>query len=129
MQAKSRPRPKYLSLFTLAPKMSITAKVSVLHRLTGFLLFLSIPIALFILQKSLTEASFYSAFYGIMSCPLVKLIYIVLIWAFVYHMTAGVRFLFLDINKGVEIKKAKMTARIVLVVSTLITIALGVLIW
>lgn len=127
MQAKSRP--KYVSLFTLTPKMSITAKVSILHRVTGALLFLSIPFVLFILHKSLTEASFYAAFYGAMSCPLAKLGYIVFIWVFVYHMIAGVRFLFLDINKGVEIKKAKMTARVVLVVSTLITIALGVLIW
>lgn len=127
MQVKSRP--KYLNLFTLAPKMSITAKVSILHRLTGFLLFLSIPVVLWLLKKSLTEASFYNAFYGVMSCPLAKLIYLVLIWAFVYHMTAGVRFLFLDLDKAVEIKKAKMTAKVVLVVSTLITIALGVLIW
>jgi succinate dehydrogenase / fumarate reductase, cytochrome b subunit len=126
MQAKSRP--KYISLFTLTPKMAITAKVSILHRATGALLFLSIPLALFLLHKSLTEPNFYAAFYGAMSCPLAKLIYIVLIWAFVYHMTAGVRFLFLDINKGTDIKQAKMTAWIVLVVSTLITLALGVII-
>lgn len=127
MQAKSRP--KYVSLFTLTPKMSITAKVSILHRATGVILFLSIPFVLFLLHKSLTEVSFYTAFYGAMSCSLAKLIYIVLILTFVYHMIAGVRFLFLDISKGTEIKKAKMTAWIVLVVSTLITIALGVLIW
>ena len=127
MQVKSRP--KYLSLFTLAPKMSITAKVSILHRLTGFLLFLSIPFVLFVFEKSLTDTSFYGAFYGVMSCPLAKLIYVLLIAAFVYHMLAGVRFLFLDIHRGIEIKKAKMTAKIVIVASVLITIGLGVLIW
>lgn len=127
MQAKLRP--KYINLFTLAPKMSITAKISIIHRLTGLLLFLAIPFVLYILHKSLTEASFYGAFYGVMSTCVAKLIYLVLIFAFVYHMCAGVRFLFMDIHRGVEIKKAKLTAKIVLVVSILITIGLGVLIW
>jgi succinate dehydrogenase / fumarate reductase, cytochrome b subunit len=127
MQVKSRP--KYLNLFALAPHMSITAKISILHRITGVLLFLAIPFSMFLLEKSLTENSFYNAFYTAMSCPLAKVIYIVLIWAFVYHMVSGVRFLFLDVNKGTDIKKAKMTAKIVLVVSTLITIGLGVVIW
>ena len=122
-------RPKFLSLFTLAPKMSITAKISILHRLSGVLLFLAIPFALYILERSLTEESFYNAFYSFMTNPLSKVIYILLIWAFVYHLCSGVRFLFLDISRGVEIKTAKNTATIVLIISTLITIALGVMIW
>lgn len=127
MQNKSRP--KYLSLFTLAPKMSITAKVSILHRISGMLLFISIPLVLYVLHKSLTEASFYNAFYGVMTNQVMKLVYLVLIWAFVYHMIAGVRFLFLDISVGVKTSMAKTTARIVLIITTVLTIVLGVLIW
>lgn len=127
MQSKSRP--KYLNLFALAPKMSITAKISIIHRLTGVLLFLAIPFVLYLFHKSLTEQSFYTAFYGVLSGFVAKMIYLILIFAFVYHMCAGVRFLFMDIHRGVEIKKAKLTAKIVLVVSILITIGLGVLIW
>ena len=127
MQAKSRP--KYLNLFALAPKMSVTAKVSILHRASGMILFLSIPVILYILHKSLTEVSFYAAFYGVVSNPIMKLIYLLLIWAFIYHASAGIRFLFLDINKGVRVRCAKTTARSVLVISTILTIALGVLIW
>lgn len=58
-----------------------------------------------------------------------KIAYIILIAAFMYHMCAGVRYLFLDIHKGVEIRTAKLTARIVMVVSIILTIILGVLIW
>jgi succinate dehydrogenase / fumarate reductase cytochrome b subunit len=44
-------------------------------------------------------------------------------------MCAGVRFLFLDIHRGIERETAKKTARVVLVVSLLLTIAVGALIW
>ena len=109
--------------------MSVTAKVSILHRVSGVLLFFSIPAILYILHRSLTEASFYAVLYGIVSNPIVKLLYLILIWAFIYHACAGIRFLFLDINKGVKVATAKTTARSVLVISTLLTIALGILIW
>lgn len=127
MQGKSRP--KFLDLFILGPKMSITAKISILHRASGVILFLAIPLLLYVLHKSLTSASFYEALYGVMANPIVKLIYLVLIWAFVYHLCSGVRFLFLDIHKGVEVAKAKATAKIVVAVSIVLTIVLGVLIW
>ena len=122
-------RPKFLNLFILAPKMSATAKVSIMHRLSGVLLFLSVPLLLFLLERSLTNPDFYSVLYGITSSPLVKIIYILLIWAFLHHLCAGVRFLFLDVHRGVDIKTAKNTARIVFLVSLLITLVLGVLIW
>ena len=127
MQMKHRP--KFLNLFTLAPKMSITAKISILHRLSGLLLFLSIPFMLFLFSKSLTSHDFYTAFYGVMTSPVCKLIYIVLIWAMMHHMCAGVRFLFLDIHKGIERATAKNTAWVVIVVSLILTIILGVMIW
>ena len=127
MQRKSRP--KFLDLFILAPKMSITAKISILHRLSGVLLFLAIPFFLYVLHQSLVSASFYDSLYGLVSNPIIKLVYIVLIWAFMYHLCSGVRFLFLDKHKGIEIKTAKATAKIVVVISLILTIVLGVLIW
>ena len=115
MQSKSRP--KFLDLFTLAPKMSITAKVSILHRVSGVLLFISIPFVLYVLHQSLVSNSFYESLYGVISNPIVKLVYLVLIWAFMYHLCSGVRFLFLDKHIGVEIKTAKTSAKIVMVIS------------
>jgi|SRR5579863_1414542 len=122
-------RPKFLNLLILGSKMSVTAKASILHRISGFLLVLSIPFILFILQLSLTSPDFYTTFYSVGSSCVMKIIYLVLIAAFMYHMCSGVRFLFLDISKGTEIKTAKITANIVIGLSILLTIALGVLIW
>lgn len=127
MQNKSRP--KFLNLFALAKAMSITAKVSILHRLSGVLLFLATPFLLCILHRSLISPNFYTVLYGYISFPVVKLVYLVLIWAFMYHACSGVRFLFLDIHKGVEIKIAKATAYIVIGISLALTVVLGVLIW
>ena len=127
MQNKSRP--KFLNLFILGSRMSITAKISILHRLSGVLLFLSMPFLLNVLYRSLTSPDFYTVLYGYISHPIVKLIYLVLIWALMYHSCSGVRFLFLDIHKGVEIKTAKTTAYIVIGLSLVLTVILGVLVW
>lgn len=139
MQAKSQhgsrfgsgsaARPKFLNLFILGPKMSLTAKASILHRFSGVLLFLAIPFILYILHQSLINQDFYNSLHQVMTNPVVKLIYLILIWAFMYHLCAGVRFLFLDIHKGVEIKTAKITAGIVIVISLILTVLLGVVIW
>ena len=127
MQNKSRP--KFLDLMVLGPKMAINAKVSILHRASGVILFLATPFFLYVLHQSLTSPSFYATLYGVMANPIMKLIYLVLIWAFVYHMCSGVRFLFLDIHKGIDIKTAKTTAKVVIGVSLLLTLVLGVLVW
>lgn len=122
-------RPVYLNLPKLASKMSITAKISILHRASGVLMFLAIPFALFLLHESLINQAFYQTAYCLCSSIVMKLIYLVMIWALMHHMCAGVRFLFLDIEKGVEKATAQKTAKIVLVVSLLLTAGLGVLIW
>ncbi len=127
MQGKSRP--KFLELFTLAPKMSVTAKISILHRVSGVLLFISIPFVLYVLHQSLVSSSFYDSLYGVISNPIIKLVYLALIWAFMYHICSGVRFLFLDKHKGIEINTAKATAKLVVVISLVLTIVLGVLVW
>ena len=122
-------RPKYLGLFTLAANMSITAKVSILHRISGILLFLSIPFLLFILHRSLSAPDFYEALYGFMTNSIIKIAYLLLIWAFTYHSFAGIRFLFLDIDKGVEIKSAKKTSYLVIFLSIILTVVIGIIIW
>ena len=122
-------RPKFLDLFVLAPKMSITAKISILHRASGVLLFLAIPFLLNLLHRSLVSPDFYTMLYGLMSCSVAKLIYLLVIWAFTYHACSGVRFLFLDMHQGVAIRVAKVTAYFVVYISLMLTVVLGVLIW
>lgn len=125
----NKSRPKFLNLFVLAPKMSVMAKVSILHRLSGVILSLSIPGLLWVLHSSLINQSFYDTLYACCSSTLVKLIYLLLIWGFMHHICAGVRFLFLDVHTGVNKKIAINSARLVMVISLSFTVLLGFLVW
>lgn len=122
-------RPVYLDLPKLASKMSITAKISILHRISGVLMFLSIPLALHFLHMSLTNPGFYAACSCIVSQYLSKLIILAIVWSLMHHMCAGVRFLFLDVEVGIKRETAQLSAKIVLVVSLLLTALIGVMIW
>lgn len=122
-------RPKYMNLPYLAKHMSITAKVSILHRISGILLFLAIPLLLFMLHRSLTEVDFYQNCYAVLTTWGAKLIFLFLFWAFIYHMCAGIRFLLLDINLGSDRLKAQNSAKLVMISAILITIIMGVIIW
>jgi succinate dehydrogenase / fumarate reductase cytochrome b subunit len=122
-------RPVFLNLPKLGSKMSIMAKISILHRASGVLMFLAIPFVLALFHESLVNPEFYASCYTVAACPIVKLIYLVLIWSIMHHMCAGVRFLFLDMHRGAERETAKKTARWVLVISLLLTVAAGALVW
>ena len=122
-------RPVFLNLPKLGSKMSIMGKISILHRVSGVLMFLAIPLVLILFHESLTNSQFYQSCYTIAAFPITKLIYLVLIWSIMHHMCAGVRFLFLDTHRGIEREMAIKTARWVLVISLLLTIAVGALIW
>jgi succinate dehydrogenase / fumarate reductase cytochrome b subunit len=126
---KQQKRPIYLNIPKLGSKMSITAKVSILHRASGVLMFVALPFILSLFHKSLTNAEFYSSCYAIASLPIMKVIYTILIWAIMHHMCAGIRFVLLDMHKGIDRIPAQRSARWVMVVSLLLTIALGALIW
>lgn len=97
-------------------------KVSILHRVSGALLFLSLPVVLIPLFQATvaSEQSFTELGEGVGGFIL-KLIILALIWAFMHHLCAGIRFLLLDLHLGIEKEKAKTTARVVLGVSLVLT--------
>lgn len=126
---KNKNHIKYLNLLYLAKQMSITAKVSILHRISGFLLFLSIPLFIYALQASLYNNYFYQLLYSIMQCNLSKIFLIIFLGGLIYHSLSGLRFLFLDIDKGVSKKTAQISAYLVLCFSIIITTILGYFLW
>lgn len=126
--ATKNPRPIYLNLPKLGFKMSITAKVSILHRVSGVLMFLAIPFGLALFQQSLQSAEFYAECCAFASAPLMKVVYVLLMWALIHHVCAGIRFLFLDVHLGGERVTAQRTARGVMLISLILTILAGVMI-
>ena len=124
-------RPKYLSLATLTYHLPVPAWVSLLHRISGALLVFPLAAwALYMLDTSLaSEQGFQKIRTHYLELPLVKIGVLVFIWAYCHHFCAGIRFLFLDLEKGIELKPARVTSWIVLAVSLLLTAWLGTKLW
>lgn len=120
---------KFLNLLSIAPYMSITAKVSILHRITGFILFLSIPGLLFILHRCLISTSIHQALYANSSQLYLFILYLIVTWSMVFYLCAEIRFLLIDSNIGVTINKARLSGWVVVVASIILTSLLGGLIW
>jgi succinate dehydrogenase / fumarate reductase cytochrome b subunit len=124
-------RPKYLSLPTLTYHLPVPAWVSLLHRISGALLVFPLAAwALYMLDTSLaSEQGFQKIRAHYLELPLVKIGVLVFIWSYCHHFCAGIRFLFLDLDKGIELRPARATSWIVLVVSLLLTAWLGMKLW
>jgi succinate dehydrogenase / fumarate reductase cytochrome b subunit len=123
---KKRPLWYNLSLLNLP----LPGVVSILHRISGALLFVFAAWLLYLLDASLASAERYEEIRSTVAHPIAKVLLLGLLWAYLHHLCAGVRFLFLDIHKGIDLPAARVTSVIVLVASLALTAVLGgVLLW
>ncbi|MEO7577753.1 MAG: succinate dehydrogenase, cytochrome b556 subunit [Massilia sp.] len=99
--------------------------VSILHRISGFGMFLLLPFVLYLFQLSVRSEMSFAYFAGIAAHPLVKLVILGLCWAYFQHFCAGVRHLFMDLHMGLTKESAKKSATSVLVVSLVLTALVG----
>jgi succinate dehydrogenase / fumarate reductase cytochrome b subunit len=124
----TRPRPVYLDLVRI--RLPLPGLVSILHRVSGAALFLvGIPLALVGLQSSLGPGDAFAGVQALLAQPLIKLLLLGLIWAYLHHFCAGIRFLFLDVQRGIELAPARRSSIVVLVVSLALTVVVGVRLW
>ena len=124
----TRRRPVYLNLVRI--RLPLPGIVSILHRLSGAALYLiGLPLLLFGVQRSLASPEAFDSFRGALSNPLAKIVLIGLIWAYLHHFFAGIRFLLLDVQQGIELKPTRVSSVVVLVVSLALTLVVGVRLW
>lgn len=116
-------RPVYLDLFRL--HLPLTGWVSILHRVTGVLLFLALPAGLYLLQHSLSGPRGYAEALAMLDHPLARLALMLAIVSLSHHVLAGVRHLAMDLHWGLDIKQARLSARLVLAAGLLIALAAG----
>lgn len=114
------PRPVYLNLFRI--HLPITGWVSILHRLSGAVLFLSLPLAIWLLSKSLTSEAGFAAVRAWLALPLAKLVVLGLVWLFALHFFAGLRHLALDVHWGVTLTAARRSSVAVLVLTGVVSL-------
>ncbi|HTO47359.1 MAG TPA: succinate dehydrogenase, cytochrome b556 subunit [Burkholderiales bacterium] len=119
----NKKRPLWYDLNLL--NLPLPGLVSILHRISGAALFFLLLWLLYLLDGSLASAERFEAVRQTVSHPLARLVLLGLLWAFLHHLCAGIRYLFLDIHKGVELAPARATSVVVLVVSLVLTAALG----
>lgn len=127
MTAAVKKRPKYLDLAKI--KQPIPAVVSILHRISGAVLFLFLPLGLVVLQSSLASGSGFAQWAAVLGNPVVKLIVIGLIWAYLHHFCAGIRYLLLDLHLGIDLKSARSTSFAVIGVSVVLTLLAATKLW
>ena len=111
-QHKAKLRPKNLNLFTI--RLPINAIVSILHRVSGIGLFLSIPLILLALQYLVRSEGSYTTLTSWLDTWFIKLVLIGLSWAFFHHFFAGIRHLLQDIHWMTSLNNARLSSRILL---------------
>ena len=132
--AKKRPEFRNINALADLPTYRLPAAgfVSILHRISGFVMFLLLPFVVWMFDTSVSSeisfAKFKAAFnVGIGFVPgiLVQLVALVLIWAYLHHLIAGVRHLYMDAHHAVSKEFGKSSAVVTLVLSLGLTAALG----
>ena len=124
---KKENRPKNLNLMTI--RLPINALISILHRATGCVLFLVLPLILLTLQMSLSSPEQYQIVVNVLHSLFMKLVLIGLAWAFFHHFFAGLRHLAMDVHWMTTLMKARYTSKVVLILGALATLIFAFKLW
>lgn len=113
-------------------RLPLAGWVSILHRVSGAVMFLLLPFAIWMFDNSLTSEGSYEQFRavflaGAFGLPawLIKLVAFGLLWAYLFHFCAGLRHLWMDATHAVGLQFGRVSAIVVMALSTLIAFALG----
>ncbi|MBU6225787.1 MAG: succinate dehydrogenase, cytochrome b556 subunit [Burkholderiales bacterium] len=132
--AKKRPEFRNINALVDLPTYRLPAAgfVSILHRISGLVMFLLLPFVVWMFDTSVSSeisfAKFKAAFnvgVGFVPGILVQLVALVLIWAYLHHLIAGVRHLYMDAHHAVSKEFGKSSAVVTLVLSLGLTAVLG----
>ena len=135
MADSARPRPVYRNIHVtqiLSYRLPPAGVVSILHRVSGALMFLLLPFVVWLFDTSVSSevsfdrfASAFVAGLGPVPAVAVKLVVLALIWAYLHHFIAGVRHLWMDATHSVSRQQGHASALVTLVLGVLLTAALG----
>jgi len=123
--ATKRPRRLYRNLnfpLLLTYRLPLAGVVSIMHRVSGAVLFLALPFLLWLFDLSLISEVSFERLRGLASNFLIKLVLLLLIWSFLHHLIAGIRYLMLDLHIGLGLKSSRTSAIVVYAVSVPLTL-------
>lgn len=121
-------RPVYLDLPRI--RLPLPGIVSILHRVSGaWLILAGIPVLLYAVSRSIASPEAYASMKASFAHPLAKILMLALLWSYLHHFCAGIRYLLLDIHRGIELPAARRSSAVVLVLSLALTLILGARLW
>jgi succinate dehydrogenase / fumarate reductase cytochrome b subunit len=123
----NKKRPKHLALHLI--RLPLPGIVSILHRASGAVLFLALPLLLWMLQYSLRSIETYTGLMELLAHPVAKLLLLGLLWAFLHHFFAGLRYLAIDLHWVRNLAQARSSSWVVLAVSLALTVIVGGQLW
>lgn len=106
-------------------RLPLAGIVSILHRISGFIMAALLPLIVCALNSSLYSESSYDAWAHMASAWYIKLFILGIAWAFFHHLCAGIRHLIMDLHIGMSKNTSKISAQCVLVASLSITALLA----
>jgi succinate dehydrogenase / fumarate reductase cytochrome b subunit len=124
IMATQKKRPVYLNLLQI--RQPIGAVVSILHRITGAVMVLLIPCALYALQASLESPIRFEQVRASLAGGVGRIGLLLGLWILIQHLYTGIRHLFMDVDVGVERSVARRSAWLTLFASVITVALLGV---
>jgi succinate dehydrogenase / fumarate reductase, cytochrome b subunit len=132
-QAKERPVYRNIHVTQIVGyRLPPAGIVSILHRVSGALMFLLLPFVIWLFDVSLTSEVSYERFssafvagVGFLPGWFMKLVALALIWAYLMHFIAGIRHLWMDMTHSVSMAQGQYSALVTLGASAVLTVALG----
>jgi succinate dehydrogenase / fumarate reductase, cytochrome b subunit len=125
---KARKRPQFRNIHVsqiVSYSLPPAGMVSILHRISGAALFLFLPLLLWLFDLSLISELTFARLAEIASQWWMKLILLGLVWAFLHHLVAGIRYLVLDLHIGLDKGPSRSSALAVFAVSIPLTLLAG----
>lgn len=110
-------------------RLPITAWASITHRASGVFLFAAMAFLIWALDMSLRSPESFAALQDILTSPVARLILLVIMAALIYHSLAGIRHLVMDFGIGESLEGGTFSARLVIVLSIVLTLLAGLWIW
>lgn len=105
-------RPVFLNLLKI--RLPIPGVVSFAHRVSGVVLFLALPLSIYLFERSLTDAQSYAQVLALLRQPWMAPFTILLVWSLLHHLLAGLRFLLIDLDIGLNKQAARTGAWVVI---------------
>ena len=120
------PRPVFLDLLRI--RLPVAGITSIGHRIAGMLLFFALPWGIYLFDLSLRGPDGYAQVIAMMTGWTGQALYVVLLWALLHHLLAGLRLLLIDLDIGVGRAMAQRSARWVNYVAPVLALLGGVVI-